>query len=98
MRHIGLAPDPQTQRRGVEKTALRIQPRGAHRVVVSVHQVTDNQRLAGGGFHLPSGFVGLLNAQVLALLRGPHLQDLLGKFTHQVTAWNPHRQLQHLQF
>ena len=63
-----------------------------------MRQVTDNQRLAGGGFNLPSGFVGLLNAQALALLRGPHLQDLLGKFTHQVTARNPHRQLQHLQF
>ena len=62
MRCIALAVHPHKKAGAVEKPPRAIQPCGAHRVVVGMHAVVQDQGLLGVGADVPSGFVDLHHA------------------------------------
>ena len=68
MRRIMLAICLQTKAGGIEKTAMRIKPSRAYRVVVRMHLVLQVKGLRGVADYLPSVFVYLRNFNILLAL------------------------------
>ena len=68
MHSIMLAVCLQTQAGSIEKTAMRIKPSSAYRVVVRMHLVLQVKGLRGVADYLPSVFVYLRNFNILLAL------------------------------
>ena len=100
LQHMGqelLAVYTQEQAGAVEKTAARIQPGAAHRVVERIHLVTHQQRRSRVAGDFPVAFVQLHQGQRMAALDGTQSLKVFGKLAHQITAGYPDRQTQALQ-
>ena len=70
MGHVFLAMHAQAQTGAIEKATLRIQPRGAHRIVKGIHLVTQLQGLAFLASDVPLAFLALVNCKGFTALCG----------------------------
>ena len=100
MHAVFLPFDAQAQAGAVEKAARIAEDGCAHRVVVGIHLIDQHQRAGRGAVKQPAAFVELFNLirrQCAAALLGLESLQVASEFTHQIAAWNPHRQGHFLQ-
>ena len=84
------------QARAIEEAAQAVEPRSAHRSVVRMDLPAQREWVLVAAVDAPTGFVQLRHRAGAARLAGVQAAQLFGKFAHQVTASNPHRQAHHL--
>ena len=82
----------QAQAGAIEKTTFAVQPGGSHRMVKGIDLVAQHQWLVDLAGDVPIAFVTLRNRDTATTLLGLQILQIFGKFAHQITARNPHRQ------
>ena len=80
----------------VEKAALGIEPGGAHRGIMRIHDIVHLQRHPGPAADLPAVLVECRHRAGAPTLAGRHALHVAGEFAHEVAAGNPDRQHQRL--